>query len=225
MTFDSCARRASGSKKKRREETPTRRLRRRLLLRTIDARDGGGRLLGGIKLHESVPSRPPVTTGGKLHASNPGGVGEEVAKLLFGGAPRDVSDVQSRRRRVRRFVFGGHACLSFVGSRVCLCRHRAPSLRFASLRFASGRVDVARAADAVWESLVIRYIGGLCRFVCSERVYSGSIILVYVEMYVEMYAQLVVGWMRVSTSSIRVSSTYTYARMHVSSTYTYVYPS
>ena len=98
-------------------------------------------------------------------------------------------------------------------------------LRFASLRFASGRVDVARATDAVWESLVIRYIGGLCRFVCSERVYSGSIILVYVEMYVEMYAQLVVGWMRVSASSMRVSSTYTYARMHVSSTYTYVYPS
>ena len=113
MTFDSCARRASGSKKKRREETPTRRLRHRLLLRTIDARDGGGRLLGGIKLHESVPSRPPLTTGGNLHASNPGGVGEEVAKLLFGGAPRDVSDVQSRRRRVRRFVFGRH---SFVRS-------------------------------------------------------------------------------------------------------------
>jgi hypothetical protein len=68
---------------------------------------------------------------------------------------------------------------------------------------------------------VIRYIGGLCRFVCSERVYSGSIILVYVEMYVEMYAQLVVGWIRVSTSWIRVSSTYTYARIHLSSTYTY----
>ena len=107
-----------GSQKE--EKRRTTRLR-RLLRRTIDARDGGGGLLGGIKLHESVPSRPPLTTRGNLHASNPGGVGEEVAKLLFGGAPRDVSDVQSRRRPVRRFVFGGHACLSFVGSRVCLC--------------------------------------------------------------------------------------------------------
>ena len=118
-TFDSSTRRASGSKKKEEKKRTTRL--RRLLRRTIDARDGGGGLLGGIKLHESVPSRPPLTTRGNLHASNPGGVGEEVAKLLFGGAPRDVSDVQSRRRPVRRFVFGGHACLSFVGSRVCLC--------------------------------------------------------------------------------------------------------